>query len=49
MIIRAMEVEQTALAALDPAALARDAAKALRVPSVTGDERAVLEHLAATA
>ncbi len=44
-----MEVEQTALAALDPAALARDVAKALRVPSVTGDERAVLEHLAATA
>jgi len=49
VIIRAMGGEETALAALDPAALARDAAAALRVPSVTGDERAVLEHLAATA
>jgi acetylornithine deacetylase len=44
-----MGVEETALAALDPDALARDAAQALRVPSVTGDERPVLEHLAATA
>jgi acetylornithine deacetylase len=41
--------EQAALAALDPGALARDAAEALRVPSVTGGERGVLEHLAATA
>ena len=41
--------EQEALAALDPGALARDAAAALRVPSVTGCERGVLEHLAATA
>ena len=38
--------EESALAALDPEALARDAAEALRVPSVTGDERAVLELLA---
>src|SRR5215210_1148178 len=44
-----MGVEETALAALDPDALAADAAAALRVPSVTGSERAVLEHLAATA
>jgi acetylornithine deacetylase len=42
-------LERAALAALDPDALARDAAAALRVPSVTGGERAVLEHLAATA
>jgi len=41
--------EQEALAALDPGALAGDAAAALRVPSVTGGERGVLEHLAATA
>ena len=41
--------EQQALAALDPGALAGDAAAALRVPSVTGGERGVLEHLAATA
>ena len=39
--------EQAARAALDPGALARDAAAALRVPSVTGGERGVLEHLAA--
>ena len=39
------DVEAAALAALDPAALARDAAAALRVPSVTGDERPVLELL----
>lgn len=44
-----MELEETALAALDPAALARDAAAALQVPSVTGGERAVLEHLVGTA
>ena len=49
MIIRAMDLEQAALAALDPDALARDAAAAIRVPSVTGDERAVLELLAETA
>jgi acetylornithine deacetylase len=35
-----------ALDALDPGALARDAAAVVRVPSVTGDERAVLELLA---
>ena len=40
-----MSLEQAALAALDPDALARDAAAALRVPSVTGGELAVLEHL----
>jgi len=44
-----MDAEAAALAALDPAALAADAAAALRVPSVTGDERAALEHLAALA
>ncbi len=44
-----MELERAALAALDPDALARDAAAALRVPSVTGGERAVLEHLAGAA
>ena len=49
MIIRTMDAEQAALAALDPDALAADAAAALRVPSVTGSERAVLEQLAATA
>jgi acetylornithine deacetylase len=38
--------ESTALAALDPDALVRDAAALLRVPSVTGDERAALEALA---
>jgi acetylornithine deacetylase len=43
------EAEAAALAALDPDALARDAAAALRVPSVTGDERPVLELLAHTA
>jgi len=35
-----------ALSALDPDALARDAAALLRVPSMTGDERAALEALA---
>jgi acetylornithine deacetylase len=34
------------LAALDPAALARDAAAIVRIPSVTGAERAALEALA---
>jgi acetylornithine deacetylase len=38
--------EAAALAALDPEALARDAAAVVRVPSLTGDERAALEHLA---
>ena len=41
-----MDLEAAALAALDPAALARDAAAAVQVPSVTGDERPVLELLA---
>jgi acetylornithine deacetylase len=41
-----MGTEEAALAALDLASLAADAAAAVRVPSVTGDERAVLEHLA---
>ncbi len=49
MIIRPMDAEQAALAALDPDALAADASAALRVPSATGSERAVVEHLAATA
>jgi acetylornithine deacetylase len=49
VIIRAMDLEQAALAALDADALARDAAAAIRVPSVTGGERAVLELLAETA
>jgi acetylornithine deacetylase len=38
-----------ALGRLDPAALARDVAALVQVPSVTGDERAALERLAATA
>jgi acetylornithine deacetylase len=38
-----------ALDALDPGALLADAAAILRVPSVTGDERPVLEALAAVA
>jgi acetylornithine deacetylase len=41
-----MDPEAAALAALDPAALARDAAALLRVPSVTGQERPALEALA---
>jgi acetylornithine deacetylase len=41
--------ETAAVAALDPDALAADAAAALRVPSVTGDERPVLELLAGVA
>jgi acetylornithine deacetylase len=44
-----VSAEAEALAALDPAALARDAAAALQVPSVTGDERHVLALLAETA
>jgi acetylornithine deacetylase len=38
-----------ALGRLDPAALARDVAALVQVPSVTGDERAALERLAAMA
>jgi acetylornithine deacetylase len=38
-----------ALDALDPGALLRDAAGVLRVPSVTGDERAALEAVAGVA
>ena len=41
--------EAAALAALDPAALAADAAALLRVPSVTGHERLALETLAGLA
>jgi acetylornithine deacetylase len=44
-----MDPEAAALAALDPGALARDAAAIVRIPSVTGDERSVLEALAAVA
>src|SRR3954449_2717954 len=36
--------EERALAALDPEALCADAAELVRVPSVTGDERAVIER-----
>jgi acetylornithine deacetylase len=39
-------MEERALAALDVDGLARDAAALVRVPSVTGDERAALELLA---
>ena len=39
-------MEEAALAALDLDALARDAADLVRVPSVTGDERAALELVA---
>src|SRR3954454_13099007 len=41
--------EARALAALDPEALARDAAALVQVPSVTGDERAALERFAGLA
>jgi acetylornithine deacetylase len=44
-----MAALEHALAALDTEALVRDAAAAVRIPSVTGDERAVLELLAARA
>jgi acetylornithine deacetylase len=40
------ELEATALAALDPAALVADAAALVAIPSVTGDERAVMERYA---
>jgi len=43
------DFEAAALDALDPEALIRDAAAAIRVPSVTGYEREVLELLAALA
>jgi acetylornithine deacetylase len=39
-------MEDPALGALDVEGLARDAAALVRVPSVTGDERAALELLA---
>jgi acetylornithine deacetylase len=39
-------LQAAALEALDPEGLIRDAAAAVRVPSVTGDERGVLELLA---
>jgi acetylornithine deacetylase len=42
-------VEAAALDALDPEALARDAAAAVRIPSVTGQEREALELLAGLA
>jgi acetylornithine deacetylase len=42
-------MEDPALGALDPEELARDAAALVQVPSVTGDERAALERLAAQA
>jgi len=41
-----MDAVSAALSALDHDALARDAAALLRVPSMTGDERAALEALA---
>jgi len=40
-----MTALSTALSALDPAALARDAAALLRIPSTTGQERPALEAL----
>lgn len=43
------DLEARALAALDPDALVADAAALVRVPSVTGDERAVMERFAALA
>src|SRR4051812_19764331 len=43
------EIEERALAALDAQALARDVGALVRVPSVTGDERAALELLAGLA
>ncbi|MDA0181554.1 M20/M25/M40 family metallo-hydrolase [Solirubrobacter phytolaccae] len=42
-------MEEAALAALDTEALIRDASAFVRIPSVTGDERAALEWLAAQA
>ena len=42
-------MEEPALEALDPQALARDAAELVRVPSLTGDERAAAELVAVMA
>jgi acetylornithine deacetylase len=42
-IIAAVDLEQRGIAALDAGALAADAAALVRVPSVTGDERAAVE------
>src|SRR3954452_8520009 len=42
-------MEEAALTALDLDALARDAADLVRIPSVTGDERAALELFAGRA
>jgi acetylornithine deacetylase len=42
----AMDPEAAALAAIDADALVHDAAALVRIPSVTGDERPVLEQLA---
>ena len=44
-----MSLEARALDALDPDALLADAAALVRIPSVTGDERAVMERFAALA
>src|SRR6185503_18288852 len=46
---RVGRMEEAALAALDLGALARDAADLVRIPSVTGDERAAAELVAARA
>jgi acetylornithine deacetylase len=43
--MRQLAGEEAVLRWLDPSALARDAAALVRVPSVTGDERAALERL----
>lgn len=40
---------EAALAAVDPGALARDTSRLVRVPSVTGDERAAVEEVLALA
>src|SRR4051794_35639627 len=42
-------LEERALAALDPGAMVTDAADLVRIPSVTGDERAVVEAFAGVA
>jgi acetylornithine deacetylase len=44
-----MDPEAAALAALDAEALLADAAAVVRIPSVTGDERPVLDHVAGLA
>lgn len=43
------DLAERALAALDPARLADDVARLVRIPSVTGDERAAVEAVAALA